>query len=90
MATLRLQFLHTCSERNLALREAWSGRDRAALGQIAHSLAGRAGMFGFAEIGAAARALELSIERGDQEALEPALGALLQALHDAEVPGTSG
>jgi len=47
-------------------------------------------MFGFAEIGAAARALELSIERGDQEALEPALGALLQALHDAEVPGTSG
>ncbi|MCA0010865.1 Hpt domain-containing protein [Mesorhizobium sp. B292B1B] len=82
-AALRQRFLARCADQLAALkatreRSAAPGTSGDALARIAHSLAGAAGTFGFAEISARASALEaLLIEKEHEAAAEAALDALI-------------
>jgi len=50
--------------------------DRHELEREAHSLAGSSGTFGWPEIGAAARQLELAVTCGDEQAISEAIAVL--------------
>jgi two-component system, sensor histidine kinase and response regulator len=54
--------------------------DRAELGQVAHKLAGSAGMLGLVEVWAPARELSARLGDGDQAPVEPLAGTLRAAL----------
>ncbi|MCC2980040.1 Hpt domain-containing protein [Sphingomonas sp. IC4-52] len=66
MRPLRARFLKRLSEDREALLVAHAGADAAALHAICHRLAGNAGLFGFTELGGAARRVEDAIVN-DQE-----------------------
>lgn len=68
MAALRDRFVERARADAAALRTAAAKADRAALRQIAHGLAGNAGLFGHAELGQAARALEIVLDQPEPEA----------------------
>ncbi|TIV66289.1 MAG: histidine phosphotransferase [Mesorhizobium sp.] len=79
-APLRQRFLARCADQLgelKAVREALPGSDDT-LVRLAHSLAGAAGTFGFAEISARASELEtLLIEQADGGSVRAALDALI-------------
>jgi HPt (histidine-containing phosphotransfer) domain-containing protein len=58
LAALRARFLARAADDRAALATAQKANDREAIRRIAHGLAGAAGVFGFADISAAARAVE--------------------------------
>ena len=83
-APLRQRFLARCADQLAELKSLarvhhpLSGASGGALIGIAHSLAGAAGTFGFAEISARASALEtLLVEQADEGAARAALDALI-------------
>jgi len=80
-APLRQRFLARCADQLTelkAVREGGPMPGNDALIRIAHSLAGAAGTFGFAEISARASALEtLLIEQADDKAARAALDVLI-------------
>lgn len=81
LAELSARFRQRASEDCAALAEAVAADDRPAVAERAHKLAGNAGMFGYAGIGAAALELELAAEtKGDMRAPAERLLALLAAL----------
>lgn len=65
MAALRGRFITQTANDVERLRAGIAAREWFDVRDICHGLAGRAGMFGFPELGDAARALEESIDRGD-------------------------
>jgi HPt (histidine-containing phosphotransfer) domain-containing protein len=65
MAALRERFVERARADAAALRTAAQDGDMAALRQLAHGLAGNAGLFGHAELGQAARTLEIAIDQPD-------------------------
>lgn len=79
MAALRLRFVTQArDEVEAAAQFAHDGR-WGEVGSICHGLAGRAGMFGFGELGDAARLIEESVESGaDAASLDPLLAGLLE------------
>lgn len=90
MATLRQEFVRRCPADRAALLTAQAERDWAELERIAHSLAGRAGLFGFAAFGTAARDLEITLSRASSdEQVDVALRTLLAAFPDAPSDPTS-
>ena len=79
-APLRQRFLARCADQLTELKAVREGGPMPgnALIRIAHSLAGAAGTFGFAEISARASALEtLLIEQADDKAARAALDVLI-------------
>lgn len=62
------------------LRSAWDGGDRAAVGSMAHKVAGVAGVYGCLALREAARALERAVETNDGDAA--ALMAAVEAAYD--------
>jgi HPt (histidine-containing phosphotransfer) domain-containing protein len=52
--------------------------------ELAHKLAGAAGMHGFAPVGEAARHLESLLRRGDRSALDETVGALRALCESAQ------
>lgn len=71
MAALRDRFIAQTAKDVERLRAGIAAGERLDVRDICHGLAGRAGMFGFPELGDAARALEEAIDRGDApEALD--------------------
>jgi HPt (histidine-containing phosphotransfer) domain-containing protein len=79
MAELRTRFLQEAGKERERLVEAFRDDDHAAMRRIAHSLSGRAGMFGFPEVSERAAALETAVE--DEPAqLRAAYDALLESL----------
>jgi HPt (histidine-containing phosphotransfer) domain-containing protein len=79
MAELRARFLQEAGKERERLIEAFRDEDHAAMRRIAHSLSGRAGMFGFPEVSERAAALETAVE-DDPAQLRPAYDALLESL----------
>jgi HPt (histidine-containing phosphotransfer) domain-containing protein len=63
MAVLRERFVERARADAAALQEAAADGDRVALRQLAHGLAGNAGLFGHAELGQAAKALEIALDQ---------------------------
>jgi HPt (histidine-containing phosphotransfer) domain-containing protein len=59
-----------------AITECLSAGDDAQAAELAHKLAGAAGMHGFTPIGEAARHLESLLRRGDRSALDETIGSL--------------
>ncbi|MGK6354658.1 Hpt domain-containing protein [Sphingomonas sp. DT-207] len=76
LAGLRARFLARAADDHAALAAAREAGDREAIQRIVHSLAGGAGIFGFPEISAAARAVE---EAGEED-VRPRLAHLLRLL----------
>ena len=83
-APLRQRFLTRCADQLAELKAIARGRDSQPLRsndpliRIAHSLAGAAGTFGFADIGTRASTLEtLLVEQTDEGAVSTALDALV-------------
>jgi HPt (histidine-containing phosphotransfer) domain-containing protein len=79
MAELRTRFVQEAAKEHERLVEAFGNDDHAAVRGIAHSLSGRAGMFGFPELSEQAAALEAAID-DEPEQLRPAYDALLGSL----------
>lgn len=79
IAQLRARFIVRAREDRNILREAQRDGDRARLREIAHSLAGNGGIFGFPEISAAASAVEDAL---DENVPEDALRALCGQLDE--------
>lgn len=71
MRSLRTRFVAQTLDMIAAVEKSVASRDWPSLVAAAHSLAGRAGMFGFTGLGDAARAAEEAIENGaDDDAIE--------------------
>jgi len=85
MAALRQRFAGRCAALSGQLREALAADHRDGLAVLAHSVAGNAGLFGFAELGEQAKALETVARRPEATADElRRLGqALAAGLEDA-------
>ncbi len=81
LAELAARFRQRASEDHASLASAVATNDRLAVADLAHKLAGIAGMFGFAQIGSVALELEQAAET-NADMHEPAerLLALLSAL----------
>lgn len=79
MTQLRARFVARAREDRSALQEVARRGDRARLREIAHSLAGNGGIFGFPEISAAASAVEDAL---DEDAPGEALDRLCRQLDD--------
>jgi HPt (histidine-containing phosphotransfer) domain-containing protein len=79
MAELKTRFIEEAGKDRERLIEALGNDDHAALSRIAHSLSGRAGMFGFPGVSAKAAALELVLDEEPTQ-LRPPLDALLESL----------
>lgn len=77
MALLRQRFKARASADRAAIAEALGAGDRDQLLHLAHGLAGIAGIFGHAEVGACASSVEAAIDAAEPEA---ELAALTQAL----------
>jgi HPt (histidine-containing phosphotransfer) domain-containing protein len=78
MAKLKLRFATRLEAELLLLEQALAGGDRFELKRLSHGLSGSAAIFGYPEIGQAARDLEGAAD-GGQELREPA-EALLQLM----------
>lgn len=87
MATLRGRFVARAAKDHKALAAARAAGDCAAIRDIAHALAGAAGIFGFAEIGVAARAVDEA--QDDSEAALAHLLCVLDATSRAGFPNVS-
>lgn len=83
IAALRARFAGSLAGQAEDLRRLVKAGDLEAARQLAHSLAGRAGMFGFGELGETARLADEAEER----ALRMHLEALLNALREASQEG---
>jgi len=84
LAPLRIRFRARAAEEATALAEALAGGDAAGIERIAHGLAGAAGLFGFADVGAAAVAVDQDFAVGrliDAGRVERLIGTL-KALAD--------
>lgn len=64
LAALAERFAAQAAETGVAIEDSLERGDRAELSRLSHSLAGRAGMFGYGAIGDAARAVEEAIDAG--------------------------
>lgn len=64
LAALRVRFRDRCAEDAVRLRAHLAGQEDADLEPLVHRLAGSAGMFGHAEIGAAAAAIDAVFAKG--------------------------
>jgi HPt (histidine-containing phosphotransfer) domain-containing protein len=84
LADLRARFVSRTRERLVALREAIAAEPPAlvAIGELAHQLAGSAGMFGYAALGRAAAALDVLVRQAGGAAApgRAALGAQLAGI----------
>ncbi|MBO9624300.1 MAG: Hpt domain-containing protein [Sphingomonas sp.] len=81
MKSFHARFLARAAEDRAAIEAAWTTGDDAALRRLCHGLAGNAGMFGFAELGAAAQKIEETVDEGaPREALAPLVEQLLAQL----------
>ena len=83
MAALRARFAGSVGEQAERIEALLAAGDTAGLHALAHSLAGRAGLFGFAELGKIARA----VDEADETALADRACALLAALRSVEQGG---
>lgn len=64
MAEFRERFLERAAEDAEAIRQALSAGDHATIRTLCHGLSGSAGMFGFADLGMLAEAVEQAVDRG--------------------------
>jgi HPt (histidine-containing phosphotransfer) domain-containing protein len=80
MAALRARFATAAPAEAAELEYALEAGDADAMRRIAHGLAGRAGMFGFAALGAAA----LRADEASDAQLPKAARALLMALREVD------
>ena len=81
MQKLRQRFQARAASDRSALISALEAGDRSRLLHLAHGLAGVAGIFGYADIGGHASALEEAVELGADDAAVKALGQeLIEAL----------
>jgi HPt (histidine-containing phosphotransfer) domain-containing protein len=81
MAALRERFLAQARVETDAVAAHAREGDHAALRDLCHGLAGRAGMFGFKPLGNAARDVEEAIDAGlDDARLQPLVAQLLAQL----------
>jgi signal transduction histidine kinase/CheY-like chemotaxis protein/HPt (histidine-containing phosphotransfer) domain-containing protein len=78
VASLLGTFYDELSERTRSIEEAISNNNVAVIGQMAHKIVGSGAMFGFPQLGEAARAVELAVQQ--QAADLPALTAQLLSL----------
>lgn len=62
MAALRQRFIDQAAAEEVLIRTALAGGDWPKLRDLSHGLSGRAGMFGFSEVGDAAQAVEEAID----------------------------
>ena len=86
MEALKARFAQRAALDRIALNGAWAARDDDAIRRISHSLAGNAGMFGYPELGEAARQLEEALDRtAPEDQLHAKLDAVL-----AEIPADWG
>jgi HPt (histidine-containing phosphotransfer) domain-containing protein len=86
MEALKARFIERAAADRAALDQAWAARDDDAIRRISHSLAGNAGMFGFSDLGEAARELEEALDRTvPEDQLQAKLDAVL-----AKIPAKSG
>lgn len=86
MEALKLRFAERAGADRTALNDAWVARDDDAIRRISHSLAGNAGMFGYSDLGDAARELEEALDRlAPAEHLQQKLDAVL-----AKIPANQG
>ena len=75
---LRGRFLERARADRNAIAAAWDAGDDEALRGLSHGLAGNAGMFGYAEIGEAARNLEDALS--EDRPVDDLVGRLLSML----------
>lgn len=68
MAEFRARFLARADEDAERIEQALAAGDFAMVRSLSHGLSGTAGIFGFAEIGASAQAVEEAIDAGMEEA----------------------
>lgn len=81
MAALRRRFADSADQHSIALRAALKVDDRDRVSEIAHHLAGAAGIFGQPVLGNCGAQLEQAIDAGaDGAALESFVDAVLAAL----------
>lgn len=81
MRALRAKFIAQTLDSLPSIEMSATSRDWPSLVGAAHSLAGRAGMFGFRDLGEAARDLEEAIETGaEDDALDKLSSKLLEAI----------
>ena len=81
MQKLRQRFHARAASDRSAIISALEAGDRSRLLHLAHGLAGVAGIFGYAEIGGHASALEEAVDAGvDDAAVKPLGQALIEAL----------
>ena len=81
LSELRARFVRRSADEIAEIDRAMAERDRPALIERAHAIAGIAGLFGFGEIGTAAAELEEKGRAGgDVEAAAARLRAMLSAL----------
>ncbi len=81
MAALCRRFAASADQQAVALRAALTANDRERAAEIAHHLAGAAGIFGQPRLGEQALILEEAIDRGaDDAAIAPLVDDLLAAL----------
>lgn len=81
MEALRTRFISRAGSEIAALCEAHIEQDDAAMRQIAHSLAGNAGLFGWPELGQRAREFEELLDRpASAEEVRAKLDAVLAAM----------
>ena len=76
---LRNRFRERAAADRVALAAAWQAGEREQMRRLAHGLAGSGGTFGFAELSAAALALEEAI---DADMPDPPIGVRVQAVLD--------
>lgn len=79
LAELAARFLENAQADAAALEQALTAEDFARIEQVAHSLAGAAGIFGLTDIGAAALAIDDRFacgERPERQAVETLIGRI--------------
>jgi len=77
MAEFRARFIVRAAEDAARIRHALDAGDFARLREVCHGLSGNAGMFGFAELGVSAQAVEEAIDAGTPEGPLRGLAAAL-------------
>lgn len=82
MEALKARFVERAAADQTALTAAWAARDNDAVRLISHSLAGNAGIFGYPDLGDAARELEEALDQlSSDEHLQQKLDAVLTKIH---------
>ncbi|HZF95364.1 MAG TPA: Hpt domain-containing protein [Allosphingosinicella sp.] len=84
MQSLRLRFCARLTEDIAALQAAAEAGDRAAIRAVCHRMAGAGGMFGFADLSAAASEAEEAVDAGEAgDALSRRVGQVLDLAREA-------